>query len=94
MGVGMSMNRSFETWYRETYGTQVAAPAGETWELVAALPERQRIAVVLRYVGDLDEREISDAMGVTRGTVSSTLSAARAALGLALVAAETVEETS
>src|SRR3954468_24483372 len=30
----------------------VPAPAGEAWALVADLPERQRTAVVLRYVAD------------------------------------------
>jgi DNA-directed RNA polymerase specialized sigma24 family protein len=63
----------------------VPAPAGEVWALVCDLPERQRIAVVLRYVADLDERGIAQAMGVTRGTVSSTLAAARRALGAALL---------
>src|SRR5689334_1299884 len=35
--------------------SQVSAPAGEVWELVRALPPRQRAAIVLRYVADLDE---------------------------------------
>jgi RNA polymerase sigma-70 factor (ECF subfamily) len=52
----------------------------ELWELVRALPDRQRQAVVLRYVADLPEAEIATAMGVRRGTVSSTLAAARARL--------------
>lgn len=45
----------------------------EVWVVVASLPVRQRTAVVLRYVAGLTEREIADAMGVTRSTVSSTL---------------------
>jgi RNA polymerase sigma factor (sigma-70 family) len=74
--------------------THVAAPAGEVWELVRELAPRQRIAVVLRYVADLSESEIGEAMGVTRGTVSSTLFAARQALGAALAVPDSVEERS
>jgi DNA-directed RNA polymerase specialized sigma24 family protein len=51
----------------------VPAPAGEAWALVAALPERQRCAVVLRHVADLTEPDIARAMHITRGTVSTTL---------------------
>lgn len=43
---------------------------------VAPLPERQRVAVVLRFVADMTEAEIAEAMGVRRGTVSATLRAA------------------
>jgi RNA polymerase sigma-70 factor (ECF subfamily) len=56
------------------------APAGEAWDLVRDLPPRQRTAIVLRYVADLSEAEIADAMRVTRGTVSSTLVDARRAI--------------
>jgi RNA polymerase sigma factor (sigma-70 family) len=48
--------------------------------LVAALPERQRHAVFLRYFADLDYRAIADALGVEVGTVSATLNAANHAL--------------
>ena len=47
---------------------------------VALLPERQRLAVFLRYFGDLDYRSIAVALDVEVGTVSATLSAAHAAL--------------
>lgn len=47
---------------------------------VAALPERQRLAVFLRYFAGLDYREIAAALEVEVGTVSATLSAAHAAL--------------
>jgi RNA polymerase sigma-70 factor (ECF subfamily) len=43
---------------------------------VAALPERQRLTVYLRYYADLDYRSIADVLGVEVGTVSATLSAA------------------
>ena len=41
--------------------------------LIGDLSDRQRTAVVLRHVGDLPEKEIAAAMGVSRSTVSSTL---------------------
>lgn len=63
---------------------EVPPPAGEAWQVVAELPRRQRTAVVLRYVADLTEPEIARAMGVTRGTVSSALVAARRSLAAAL----------
>jgi RNA polymerase sigma factor (sigma-70 family) len=47
---------------------------------VAALPERQRLAVYLRYYADLDYRAIAAALDVEVGTVSATLSAAHRAL--------------
>jgi RNA polymerase sigma factor (sigma-70 family) len=47
---------------------------------VAALPERQRLAVFLRYYAGLDYRSIATALGVEVGTVSATLSSAHAAL--------------
>lgn len=47
---------------------------------VAALPERQRLAVYLRYYADLDYRAIADALGVEVGTVSASLSSAHQAL--------------
>jgi DNA-directed RNA polymerase specialized sigma24 family protein len=47
---------------------------------VAALPERQRLAVFLRYYADLEYRAIAEILGIETGTVSATLSAAHAAL--------------
>jgi len=46
----------------------------------------------LRYVADLSEREIADVMGVTRGTVASTLSDARRSLADVLTEPEIGEE--
>lgn len=46
------------------------------WEALARLPSRQRAAVVLRFYEDLPEREIADILGVSVGTVKSTLSRA------------------
>jgi RNA polymerase sigma factor (sigma-70 family) len=39
------------------------APDAEIWAAVAALPQRQRAAVALRYIGDLSHREIAAAIG-------------------------------
>jgi RNA polymerase sigma factor (sigma-70 family) len=44
---------------------------------VAALPERQRTALFLRYYADLDYAGIAEALGIAVGTVSATLHAAR-----------------
>ena len=63
---------------------QVSGPAGEIWLLVADLPERQRLAVVLRHVGHLSESDVAQTMGITRGTVSATLRAAYRSLRTAL----------
>jgi RNA polymerase sigma-70 factor (sigma-E family) len=41
---------------------------------LAALPQRQRTAVVLRYFADLPEREAAELMGVSVGTIKSTVS--------------------
>lgn len=58
----------------------VAEPAGEIWAIVQDLPPRQRVAVVLRYLLDLREREVAEIMGVSPGTAASTLAAARSRL--------------
>jgi DNA-directed RNA polymerase specialized sigma24 family protein len=62
----------------------VSGPAGEVWLLVRELSRRQREVLVLRYVADLTEVEIARVIGVSRGTVSSTLTDARRALRLLL----------
>lgn len=62
----------------------LGVPDPQLWEAVRALPERQRQVIVLRYVSDLPEAEIATALGVTRGTVASTLSDARRRLAAVL----------
>jgi RNA polymerase sigma factor (sigma-70 family) len=47
---------------------------------VVSLPERQKLAVFLRYYADLDYRAIASVLGIEVGTVSATLSAAHTAL--------------
>jgi RNA polymerase sigma-70 factor, ECF subfamily len=49
-------------------------------EAIARLPERQRLAVFLRYFADLDQASIAQALGVRPGTVAATLHAARETL--------------
>jgi RNA polymerase sigma-70 factor, ECF subfamily len=64
----------------------VAEPNGHPLEdaavrrWVAALPERQRLAVFLRHFADLDYRAIAAALEIEVGTVSATLAAAHSAL--------------
>jgi RNA polymerase sigma-70 factor (ECF subfamily) len=48
-------------------------PDPELWSSVRSLPPRQQTALVLRYVHDLSNADISDLMGISRGTVASTL---------------------
>ena len=59
-------------------------PSPELWAAVRALPSRQRMAVVLRYVADLPEADIGLVMNIARGTVAATLAAARTALAAQL----------
>ena len=58
---------------------------------VAALPERQRLALFLRYYADLDYAAIAAALGVAEGTVGATLNAAHAALRESLKEADRCE---
>jgi len=50
---------------------------GEMWAAVAMLPERQRIAVALFYIGDRSVSDVAEAMGVHEGTVKTMLHKAR-----------------
>ncbi len=51
---------------------------------LSTLPPRQREVLVLRYYGGLSEIEISEATGISRGTVKSTASRALEALQRAM----------
>ncbi len=74
---------------------EVGSAAEATYELplsgvepspfVAALPERQRLVVFLRYYADLDYRAIAVALGVEVGTVSASLAAAHASIRRAVM---------
>ena len=64
-------------------GYEPAVPS-DLPRLLTLLPERQRLAVFLRYYADLDYRAIADVLEVEVGTASATLSAAHAKLRRAL----------
>lgn len=49
----------------------------EVWVALRRLPNRQRTAIALRYLGDLTQAEIAQSMGISPGTVAATLHAAR-----------------
>ena len=63
----------------------------ELWAAVRALPERQRLAIVLRYVGDLTEADVGRAMGITRGAAAASLSGARRTLARTVTDFSTAE---
>jgi RNA polymerase sigma-70 factor, ECF subfamily len=54
------------------------------WERLRRLPVRQRTVVALRFVGDLTNREIAEAMRVSEGTVDRHLQRALRSLKLTL----------
>ena len=54
--------------------------AGALQRHVAALPERQRLVLFLRYYADLSYREIGEVLNLRTGTVSATLAAAHRTL--------------
>lgn len=47
---------------------------------IVLLPERQRLAVFLRYYADLEYSAIAEALGISPGTVAASLNAAHASL--------------
>jgi RNA polymerase sigma-70 factor, ECF subfamily len=62
---------------------EVATPLDEPTpvaEAIARLPERQRLALFLRYYADLDYESIAAALQVSSGTVGATLNAAHTSL--------------
>ena len=74
---------------RESRALRAEPPAEEPSEngtgdpvrtLVAALPERQRLVLFLRYYADLDYHTIAKVLGISAGTVGATLNAAHSAL--------------
>jgi RNA polymerase sigma-70 factor, ECF subfamily len=62
--------------------------SGALMAIVAALPDRQRLALFLRYYADLDYAAIAAALGVKPGTVAASLNAAHAALRRQLLEVE------
>lgn len=62
------------------YGAMAALDRSAVVDALAALPRRQREALVLRYYADLSEAQIAEAMGVSQGAVKSHASRGMAAL--------------
>lgn len=72
---------------RSTNGAAEAEIAARA--LITALPQRQRLAVFLRYYADLDYRTIAETLEIEVGTVSATLHAAHTSLRTTLEGART-----
>ena len=67
----------------DEYAEELAAEGGEEAAVrrhLAALPERQRLVLFLRYYADLSYAEIGETLGLRTGTVSATLAAAHRTL--------------
>lgn len=73
--VNALVHRREETWWEPSRDLRM-----DLWAAVRTLPERQRACIVLRYLEDMTEREIADAIECSIGTVKSQLSKARAKL--------------
>ncbi len=81
--------RGEEATLREETSAPELREDGGMRERVLSLPDRLREVLVLRYYQDLGEAEISDVLGIPRGTVKSRLHAAVRALKAKLEAEET-----
>lgn len=55
-------------------------PVDPLWSAVRELSAAARTAIALRYIADLPEAEVARLIGVSRGTVATTLHRARRAL--------------
>jgi len=56
------------------------AARDELWRALQTLPERQRAAIVLRYYGDLSERQAADVLGCSTGALNQLVVRGMAAL--------------
>jgi RNA polymerase sigma-70 factor (sigma-E family) len=70
----LQRRRRFERTGRLAAPVEQDLGADEVLDALAALPHRQRAALVLRYYEDLSEADIADALGVRPGTVKSLVS--------------------
>ena len=100
--VRVALARSAATWWRRRRrevptehlpdhpgGTEHDLERNEMWQLVQALPPRQKAVIVLRYYEDLSEAEIAQTLGCGAGTVKSQASKALATLRRNFEPAET-----
>ncbi len=76
-----------QRYFRKETAPPVLEPSADAIavrDAVRALPDRARAAVVLRYFVGLTEVEVAERLGVSRGTVSASLHAARRRLASTL----------
>jgi RNA polymerase sigma-70 factor, ECF subfamily len=78
-GVREARDESEDSARREDDSTNGDRPS-EVALWVRNLPERQRVAVFLRYWADLEYRAIAEVLEVEVGTISATLNAAHQSL--------------
>jgi RNA polymerase sigma-70 factor (ECF subfamily) len=64
----------------EREATDPASPTDDLAAAILLLPPRQRMALTLRYLADLDIAEVADAMEISAGAVRYHLHEARTAL--------------
>jgi RNA polymerase sigma-70 factor (sigma-E family) len=69
---------------RQTISAAPTGVDGEFWSAVAALPDLQRLSVVLHYVDDLPVDEVARVLDVHVGTVKTSLFRARRRLARVL----------
>ncbi|GAA5143711.1 SigE family RNA polymerase sigma factor [Nocardioides marinquilinus] len=74
------MRRELMTEYVPETAHAAGVELDDVWQVVQALPARQRTVIVLRYYEDLSEQQTAEAMGCRLGTVKSQASAALATL--------------
>ena len=74
-------------------GVEAAPPELPDWELwgrVAALPEKQRAAVALRFLADLPYAEVAEAMGISEAAARQNVRAGLASLRKTMPGKETL----
>lgn len=72
-----ALERTATNYLRGETAATLSEPSIELWREVAALPQRQRTAVVLRYLAGLSQPQVAEAMGISTGAASASLTAAR-----------------
>jgi RNA polymerase sigma factor (sigma-70 family) len=72
------------TFEESTASSEMGSSDDDVRASLLSLPERQRLAVFLRYYADLSYEQIAGALGVRVGTVAASLNAAHTSLRRAL----------